>query len=258
MQAETILSVERLVKSFAGLKAVDDVSFSVARGEIFGLIGPNGAGKTTTFNLISGRFPPNSGAVRVNGDNLVGLRPDRIVALGLARTFQGARIFPGLSVEENVRIPLLARDKVGFWSDWLGLDNARSADADAWRRADEVLSFTGLQGLRRSPASSLVYAQQSVLGIALALAGAPKLLLLDEPFAGMNPAETRSAAAMVRRIRDGGVTVLLVEHNVAAVMETCDRIAVLDQGRKIGEGSPDEVRRDPRVIEAYLGMDLDA
>lgn len=253
-----ILSVASLVKQFGGVRAVDNVSFSVYPGQILGLIGPNGAGKTTTFNLISGRFPLTSGEVRLAGNSITGLRPDQIAAHGIARTFQGTRIYSQLTVAENLHIALLARERVGFWADWLGLPKARAAEAAARQRAAEILEFIGLVAESSASAGALAYAHQSLLGIGLALALQPRLLLLDEPFAGMNPLETMRAAEMVKRIRDKGVTVLLVEHDMAAVMGVCDTIVVLDQGAKIAEGTPDEIKRHPSVIEAYLGTDDDA
>jgi branched-chain amino acid transport system ATP-binding protein len=241
-----LLRVTRLTKHFRGVHAVNNVSFDVGKGEIVGLIGPNGAGKTTTFNLISGLFPATSGQVELAGVTLTGLRPDRVAATGLRRTFQGTRVFPRLSVEENLRIPNLVPRRTPI--------SREHAD----RRTAEILELTGLAAFRGVEAGSMPYARQSLLGIGLALAGDPTILLLDEPFAGMNPGETMVAARLVRQIRATGITVLLVEHDMPAVMTTCDRIIVLDQGRKLAEGSPDEVRRNPEVVEAYLGTELDA
>lgn len=259
MQADApLLAVSGLSKRFNGVQAVSDVSFTVQPGEILGLIGPNGAGKTTTFNLISGLFPPSAGRVELAGRLLTGLRPNEVAAAGLSRTFQGTRTFPKLTVAENLRIPFLARSRVGFWASCLGLGAGRTLSAHVHRRVAEILDFTGLSPHADVTADAMPYARQSLLGIGLALAGEPRLLLMDEPFAGMNPGETMEAARMVRRIRDAGVTVLLVEHDMQAVMSICDRIVVLDGGRKLIEGTPDQVRRDPHVIEAYLGTDADA
>jgi branched-chain amino acid transport system ATP-binding protein len=256
--ASPILVVEHLAKSFGGVNAVNDVSFEVQLGSIVGLIGPNGAGKTTTFNLISGRFTPSAGLVSFDGVPLTGKRPDQIAKLGISRTFQGTRIFPKLTVSENIQIASIAGANIGFWSDWLGLPSARFIEKKAQERAYEVMEWTGMQGVANSVSGSLAYAHQSLLGMAIALAMRPKLLLLDEPFAGMNPGETQSAADMVLRIRNDGITVVLVEHDVPAVMRVCEHIVVLDQGRKIAEGTPKEIATNQSVIEAYLGINEDA
>jgi branched-chain amino acid transport system ATP-binding protein len=256
--SSVFLAVDGLTKHFGGVQAVDNVSFQVAQGSITGLIGPNGAGKTTTFNLISGRFAPSAGTVRLEGSLLTGLRPDQVAGCGVARTFQGTRTFSKLSVAENVQIASLAGARVGFWEDWLGLRAARDAEAAAEQQAAEILQRLGLAPHASMSAGALAYAHQSLLGIGIALALRPRLMLLDEPFAGMNPGETRLAAEMVLRLRDHGITVVLVEHDVPAVMRICDRIVVLDQGAKIAEGTPDEIRVDERVVEAYLGADDDA
>jgi branched-chain amino acid transport system ATP-binding protein len=253
-----LLEVTHLTKRFGGLPAVNDVSFHVEEREIVGLIGPNGAGKTTTFNLVSGRFPATAGRVCLDGRDLGGLRPDQIAARGLARTFQGTRIFGTLTVEENVLTAILARTRIPFWSGWLGTGAARRAHAAARDEVRGILQWIGLEERSDEKAASLAYAHQSLLGVSLALALKPRLLLLDEPFAGMNPGETQRGSAMVRRIRDSGVTVVLVEHDMAAVMGVCDRIVVLDHGVKIAEGTPWEITRHPQVIEAYLGEDTDA
>ena len=253
-----MLAVDHLAKSFGGVTAVNDVSFQVQRGAIVGLIGPNGAGKTTTFNLISGRFAPSAGVISLQGVSILGKRPDQIAKMGIARTFQGTRIFPKLTVSENIQIASLAGANVGFWSDWLGLPSARHVEKRARERASEVMEWTGMQEASNIVSGSLAYAHQSLLGMAIALAMRPKLLLLDEPFAGMNPGETQRAADMVLRIRDDGITVVLVEHDVPAVMRVCEHIVVLDQGRKIAEGTPKEIVANERVIEAYLGANDDA
>jgi len=258
MTDAAFLEVDNIAKHFGGIKAVDGVSFEVNQGEILGLIGPNGAGKTTTFNLASGALRLTSGAVRLGGIRIDGTRPDLIANHGVARTFQGTRIFPQLTVRENLETALLARQKIGFWADWLNLPGARAVHAGIAAEVDRVLDFVGLSEFDQRIADDLPFARRSLLGIALALAMSPRILLLDEPFAGMNPSETAAAANMVRRIRDTGVTVLLVEHDMSAVMNICDRIVVIDQGSKIAEGLPAEIRANTRVIEAYLGYDEDA
>jgi branched-chain amino acid transport system ATP-binding protein len=258
MNDAAFLEVDNIAKHFGGIKAVDGVSFEVRQGEILGLIGPNGAGKTTTFNLASGALRLTSGEVRLGGRRIDGTRPDLIANCGVARTFQGTRIFPQLTVRENLETALLARKRIGFWADWLNLPSARAVHAGIAAEVDRVLDFVGLSEFDQRIADDLPFARRSLLGIALALAMSPNILLLDEPFAGMNPSETATAANMVRRIRDTGVTVLLVEHDMSAVMNICDRIVVIDQGRKIAEGLPAEIRTNVRVIDAYLGSDADA
>jgi branched-chain amino acid transport system ATP-binding protein len=253
-----LLCVDHLVQRFGGVPAVNDVSFEVEDGEIVGLIGPNGAGKTTTFNLISGRFAPTSGEVRLRDRILTGLRPDQVAMCGVVRTFQGTRVFGKLTVEQNITIAVLARAAIGLWSDWLATRQSHRARDAARARTIDILKWIGLEAQRNETAASLAYAHQSMLGIGLALASKPTLLLLDEPFAGMNPGETRGGSEMVRRIRDQGITIVLVEHDMAAVMGLCDRIIVLDHGAMIAEGRPDEIRRDHAVIQAYLGVDEDA
>jgi len=251
-----ILEVEGLTRRFGGLTAVDGLSFAVTEGEIRGLIGPNGAGKTTTFNVISGYYPPTSGKVRFDGREIAGLAPHDIAALGLIRTFQQTTLFKELSVLENVLIGAHLHISPGLFPSLLG--RARTAEAEARKAALETLAFFGLDDRRDELASTLPHGLQRALGMAVALMAEPRFLLLDEPFTGMNTEETREIMGLIRRVRDRGITLLLVEHDMQAVMGLCDRITVLNFGRLLTEGSPDEIRVDPAVIEAYLGAPYQA
>ncbi len=246
-----ILEARGLTRRFGGLVAVDEFSFAVRDGAIHGLIGPNGAGKTTTFNVISGFYAPTAGQVLYRGRDISGRKTSVLAALGLVRTFQGSTLFQEFSVLDNVRVGRHLGARSGFLSRLLGTDRASEAEADD--RARETLAFFGLDGLAEEPVSNLPHGHQRMLGMAVALAAEPKVLLLDEPFTGMNPEETRRMMALVRRIRDDGVTVMLVEHDMQAVMNLCDIVTVMNFGALLVEGAPDEVRNDPAVIEAYLG-----
>ena len=234
----TLLRVAHLTKHFGGLRAVSDLSFDLQEGELLGLIGPNGAGKTTAFNLMAGFIAPSGGTVELAGENIVGLRPHAVVRRGIARTFQIVKPFRKLAVLENVTLAAFLHEPT----------RAR-AEADAAR----ILESVNLSGKRESFASDLTLGEQKRLEIARALATRPKILFLDEPLGGLNPAEIDQACELVRRIRDGGVTVILVEHHMKAIMRTADRVIVLHHGVKIADATPQEIVRHPDVIRAYLG-----
>jgi branched-chain amino acid transport system ATP-binding protein len=249
----SLLTVDRLCKSFGGLQAVAELSFDVAEHEILGIIGPNGAGKTTAVNLVSGVMPPTSGRVALAGREVTGLPPHVLVARGLVRTFQATNVYAAQSVRENLLRGAFRQIYPGLLATLFGTAAARAARARAERHVDEVMQWLDLARVADKVASSLPYGFQKVLGMAIGLAAEPRLIMLDEPAAGLSAEETNHVRDTIRMVRGRGIAVVVIDHNMRFISDLCDRVLVMAQGRELARGQPQEVLRNPAVIEAYLG-----
>jgi branched-chain amino acid transport system ATP-binding protein len=252
-----VLELKNITKNFGGISALKDVSFKINKGEIFGLIGPNGAGKTTMFNVITNMFLPTSGEINFLGETISGIKPHKITDKGICRTFQNIRLFSQMTVLENVLVGGHCRSTSGVLSSVFRTKSQRTEEENTRKVATELLELVGLSSYEDVIAENLAYGQQRRLEIARALASNPSLLLLDEPAAGMNETETDNLFELIKKVQQRGVTVLLIEHDMPFVMKLCDRITVLNFGKKLAEGTPEEIQNNPDVIEAYLGSEED-
>lgn len=252
-----VLELKKITKNFGGISALKDVSFSIKKGEIFGLIGPNGAGKTTMFNMITNIYEPTSGEIIFKGENITALKPYKITEKGICRTYQNIRLFSQMSTLHNVMVGGHSQSHSGVFSSVFRTKSQRKEEQLLKEKAEELLDLVGLLEHKDTIAENLAYGQQRRLEIARALASNPSLLLLDEPAAGMNEKETDSLFDLIKTVQSRGITVLIIEHDMPLVMKLCDRIAVLNFGEKLAEGTPDEIQNNEAVIEAYLGKEED-
>jgi len=250
-----LLEIRNLTKYFGGLAAINGVDMNINESEILGLIGPNGAGKSTLFNMVNGTDRPSSGKITFKGHDITGLPTHRIAKMGIGRTFQATTLFMNETVLENVLTGFHLRYKTELWKAFLHTPACRHEDRTCRLQAGEILEFMGLQSLKNEIARNLPHGHQRILGICLALATRPSLLLLDEPATGMHPEEMNNLVRLIKKLREGGITIVVVEHHMQAVMNLCDRLVVLNFGKKIAEGVPEEIRKNKEVIEAYLGTD---
>jgi len=248
-----LIEIRKISKNFGGLTAINEVDIDVNQGEILGLIGPNGAGKTTLYNVIAGVCKPTGGRVIFKGEDVTGLGTDKIAGKGIVRTFQATNLFKESTVVDNIVIGGHLSNRTSFWGALFNTSFSRREEEKIRVQAVEILDFLGIASLKSEHAKNLPHGYQRLLGVGIALAASPELFLLDEPFTGMNPEETRITMGKIKEIRDSGITIMLVEHDMRAVMSICDRIVVLNFGMKIAEGTPREIRNNEDVIEAYLG-----
>lgn len=252
-----VLEIKNITKNFGGITALTDVSFHIKEGEIHGLIGPNGAGKTTMFNLITSMFPPTTGEIKFFNEDITGIKPHKITSKGICRTFQNIRLFSQMTTIENVMAGAHSRSHSGVFRSVFRPKSQRTEERNIREKAEELLELVGLSSFHNVVAENLAYGQQRRLEIARALASDPKLLLLDEPAAGMNETETAGLFDLIKQVQTRGVTVLIIEHDMPLVMKLCDHITVLNFGKKLAEGTPEEIQNNPAVIEAYLGSEED-